>query len=233
MSYLNIYFNDELKSKHEVKSLITKIGRNQDNDVVIDNVGVSGNHAEIIKNGDKYTIHDLKSKNGVYVNGERISEAELNFGDEISIFKHTLRFIAVDLPLPVATTDSRTAIEKGNHPQSATVEVDVSRLESLIKDKEASNACLEASGSAMAGRTFRLSKTRFVIGKSSDCDIQVGGWFAPKVAAKIVRQSDGYYLVPEKRGKIRHNGSTVKARVKLKHGDDIEIRGTKFRFINK
>lgn len=37
MGYLNIYFNDELKSKHQVSALITRIGRHQDNDVVIDN----------------------------------------------------------------------------------------------------------------------------------------------------------------------------------------------------
>lgn len=233
MSYLNIYFNDELRSKHEVKSLITRIGRNQDNDVVIDNAGVSGNHAEIIKNGEKYTIHDLNSKNGVYVNGERISETELKFGDEISIFKHKLRFIAVDLPISIETTNSTASIEKNNSAQSATVEVDVSKLESLIKEKEANNAYLEVSSGAMSGRKFRLSKTRFNVGKSPDCDFQTGGWFAPKIAAKIVRQSDGYYLVPEKRGKTRHNGSTVKTRIKLRHGDDIEIRGTMFHFTNK
>jgi predicted component of type VI protein secretion system len=233
MSYLNIYFNDELRSKHEVKSLITRIGRNQDNDVVIDNAGVSGNHAEIIKNGEKYTIHDLNSKNGVYVNGERISETELKFGDEISIFKHKLRFIAVDLPVSIETTNSTSSIEKNNSAQSATVEVDVSKLESLIKEKEANNAYLEVSSGVMSGRKFRLSKTRFNVGKSPDCDFQTGGWFAPKIAAKIVRQSDGYYLVPEKRGKTRHNGSTVKTRIKLRHGDDIEIRGTMFHFTNK
>jgi len=232
MSYLNIYFNDELKSKHEMRSRITRIGRNRDNDVVIDNIGVSGIHAEIIRNDDQYTIRDLNSKNGVYVNGERVSEKKLNFGDEISIFKHKLKFIAVDLPVSVETTGS-TSIERSNNNQSVTVEVDVSRLESLIREKEANNAYLEVLSGAMAGRTFKLSKTRFSVGKSPDCDIQTGGWFAPKIAAKIARQSDGYYLVPEKYGKTRHNGHTVKTRIKLKHEDDIEIRGTKFRFINK
>ncbi|WP_198014608.1 FHA domain-containing protein [Methylobacter marinus] len=231
MGYLNIYFNDELKSKHQVSALITRIGRHQDNDVVIDNAGVSGNHAEIIKNGDQYTIHDLDSKNGVYVNGERISKKELKFGDEIIIFKHRLRFIGVDLPVAVVTPDSTASIEKSN--QSATVEVDVSKLETLLKEKEANNACLEVSSGAMAGRTFRLSKPRFSVGKSPDCDLQTGGWFAPQIAAKIVRQSDGYYLVPEKRGKTRHNGTPIKGRVKLKPGDSIEIRGIKLHFTNK
>ena len=231
MSYLNVYFNDELRSKHELKSLITRIGRNQDNDVVIDNIGVSGNHAEIIKNGDKYTLHDLQSKNGVYVNGERISKKELKFGDEIGIFKHKLRFIAIDLPLSGETTESKSSIEKSNST-SATVEVDVSKLESLLKENVANNAYLEVSSGTMTGRKFKLSKSRFSIGKSQDCDFQIGGWFAPKIAAKIVRQSDGYYLVPEKRGKARHNGRPVKNRIKLMHGCDIEIRGTTFHFIN-
>ncbi len=34
MSFLNVYFNDELRSKHELTPLITRIGRNNDNDIV-------------------------------------------------------------------------------------------------------------------------------------------------------------------------------------------------------
>lgn len=232
MSYLNVYFNDELRSKHELKPLITRIGRNQGNDVVIDNVGVSGNHAEIIKNGDKYTIHDLESTNGVYVNGERITSKELKFGDEIGIFKHKLRFIAIDLPASIEAAATKSSNEKTNSSQSATVEVDISKLQNLLKENEIKNAYLEVANGTLSGRKFKLSKSRFSIGKSQDCDFQTGGWFSPKIAAKIVRQSDGYYLVPEKRGKARLNGSLIKNRVKLKDGCVIEIRGTTFHFVN-
>nr|WP_305908928.1 FHA domain-containing protein [Methylomarinum sp. Ch1-1]MDP4521794.1 FHA domain-containing protein [Methylomarinum sp. Ch1-1] len=133
MSYLNVYFNDELRSKHELNPLITRIGRNKGNDVIIDNPGVSGNHAEIIKNGDKYTVYDLNSTNGVYVNGERIADKELRFGDEIGIFKHKLKFLAVDLPDAVKTSATNASAETGNNSNSATVEVDISKLNGLLK----------------------------------------------------------------------------------------------------
>ena len=229
MAYLNLYFNEELKSKHELKSIITKIGRNPNNEIVIDNTGVSGNHAEIIQEGDKYIIHDTKSTNGVYVNGERITEKELKFGDEIGIFKHKLRLIAIDSPIGV--TDS-PSIEISNVAQGATVDIDVSKLGKLLKENEADKAYLEVSSGKRSGRKFTLLKARFSLGKSPDCDIQIGGWFAPKIAAEIVRQSDGYYLVPRNRGKTRHNGVLIKTRVKIKNRSNIEIRGTKFCFLN-
>lgn len=230
MSYLNVYFNDELKSKHELNSLITRIGRNQDNDIVIDNVGVSGNHAEIIKNGDSYNIYDLNSKNGVFVNGERIADRELKFGDEISIFKHKLRLVAVDVPSTIELPTTKASPKKSNNAHSATVEVDVSQLKGLLKENIQQIAHLIVSSGALAGRQFKLVKSRFSFGKAQECDFRVGGWFAPKVAAKIVRQSDGYYLAPEKRGKVKINGRSVRNRTKIKDGSVIEVRGNSFTF---
>lgn len=230
MSYLNVYFNDELRSQHALNSLITRIGRNQDNDVVIDNVGVSGNHAEIIKNGSKYTIYDLNSTNGVFVNGERITDKELKLGDEIAIFKHTLRFVAVNFASSVETATAKSRAENSNSSNSATVEVDVSKLDDLLKENVEKNAFLIVSSGKLAGRQFKLTKSRFSFGKTQDCDFQVGGWFAPKIAAKIVRQSDGFYLAPEKRGKVKLNGQPVKNRAKIKGGCVIEVRGTTFHF---
>ena len=229
MAYLNVYFNNELKSKYELSSIITKIGRTPDNEVVIDNVGVSAHHAEILQKGNKFIIQDTKSTNGVYVNGEQITEKEIKFGDEIGIFKHQLRIVGIDLPGDVPKS---TPIEASNAIQGGTVEVDIAKLDCLLKEKEADKAYLEISSGKMSGRKFKLASTRFNIGKNQDCNIQIDGWFAPKISAKIVRQSDGYYMVPEKRGKVRHNRVLIKTRTKLQHGSHIEIRGTKFRFLN-
>ncbi|MGR9053003.1 MAG: FHA domain-containing protein [Gammaproteobacteria bacterium] len=229
MSFLNVYFNNRLKAKHEVKSLITRIGRDSDNDVVIDNAGVSGHHAEIVKDGIRYTIYDLNSTNGVFVNGERISDIELKFGDEISIFKHTLRFLDADLPLEIDEEESRLS----GGSQAATVEVDVSNLQYLLKNNALNMAFLEVLNGDMADRKLQIKGTRFSIGKSSECDFQIKGWFAPKVAARILRQSDGYYLVPEKRGNTKINGVKVKCRVRLRHDSNLEVRGTVFHFISK
>ena len=230
MAYLIVFFNDELKSKHQLDPVITKIGRKSDNHVVIDNAGVSGHHAVIIQKGDKYIIQDKRSTNGVYVNGERVTEKELKFGDEIGIFKHKLRFVAVH---SLFDTSDVLTTKTGNMSDNATVEIDVSKLDALLKANEADNAYLEVSSGKMIGQTFKLSKSVCSIGKSNNCDINIGGWFTPKIAANIVRQSDGYYLVPVKRASARHRGELIKTRAKLAQGDAIEIRGTGFRFLNK
>ena len=48
-----------------------RLGRGSDNDVVLSDVSVSRYHAEILREADGWTVHDLKSTNGVEVNGCR------------------------------------------------------------------------------------------------------------------------------------------------------------------
>jgi len=70
----------------------TTIGRLPDNSVVIDNPAVSGHHACIVRNGDAYTVEDLGSTNGTFVNGRAVaSVAPLGFGDEVAIGQVRLR----------------------------------------------------------------------------------------------------------------------------------------------
>jgi len=61
------------------------IGRSPSNDLVFQAPKVSRQHAAINKYKDQYIIIDLKSSNGVYVNGKKVEEHNLKEGDEISI----------------------------------------------------------------------------------------------------------------------------------------------------
>lgn len=63
----------------------TSIGRSPSNDVVIQEPKVSRQHAAINKYNENYILIDLKSSNGVYVNGIKIDEVILNHGDEVAI----------------------------------------------------------------------------------------------------------------------------------------------------
>ena len=78
-----------LKEIESSKEQIT-IGRNAENDIQIDNVAVSGEHARIIKGPDHYFIEDLNSLNGTFVNQEKITKRVLEENDAITIGKHTL-----------------------------------------------------------------------------------------------------------------------------------------------
>jgi len=61
------------------------IGRDPQNDVVLDDRRVSRKHAEVRLRLGRYTLYDLQSTNGTYVNGRRVAEKVLEDQDKISI----------------------------------------------------------------------------------------------------------------------------------------------------
>ncbi|HET8567757.1 MAG TPA: DUF3662 and FHA domain-containing protein [Candidatus Limnocylindria bacterium] len=61
------------------------IGRDPENDVVLDDRRVSRKHAEVRLRLGRYTLYDLQSTNGTYVNGRRIAEVVLSDGDRIAV----------------------------------------------------------------------------------------------------------------------------------------------------
>lgn len=68
------------------------IGRDDDCDLVINDITVSRYHAEIRREGDRFTIDDTDSLNGVYVNRRPVQHAQLAEGDEIWIGKARFTF---------------------------------------------------------------------------------------------------------------------------------------------
>lgn len=77
------------EGEHETREFSLKdnisIGRSPTNDIVLKAPKVSRQHAAINKYNNQFIIIDLKSSNGVYVNGQKVDECVLNSGDEISI----------------------------------------------------------------------------------------------------------------------------------------------------
>ncbi|HXF98144.1 MAG TPA: FHA domain-containing protein [Gaiellaceae bacterium] len=71
----------------------TLIGRSPECDIFLDDVTVSRRHAELIREGDRFTIRDLGSLNGTYVNRRRIESAPLENDDEVQIGKYRLTFL--------------------------------------------------------------------------------------------------------------------------------------------
>jgi pSer/pThr/pTyr-binding forkhead associated (FHA) protein len=67
----------------------TKIGRDTTNEIQLDDITVSRTHAMITKNNG-YSIKDLGSLNGTYLNAVAVRESQVNAGDEIQIGKYHL-----------------------------------------------------------------------------------------------------------------------------------------------
>src|SRR3989442_832182 len=96
----------ELEHEEDNDFVVHLLGRLEDCDVTIDNLGVSRYHSEILQKDGFYVLRDLKSNNGTFVNGKRVDNYNLNDGDEISIGKFTISFAGkanVVLPEPTAT----------------------------------------------------------------------------------------------------------------------------------
>ncbi len=81
-------------SKFFLDSDVTRIGRHPDSDIFLDDVTVSRRHAEFHRDGGTFTVRDVGSLNGTYVNRERVEAATLSNGDEVQIGKFRLVFIA-------------------------------------------------------------------------------------------------------------------------------------------
>lgn len=227
MAYLQIYFNGELKFVSPLRQTVTKIGRYADNDIVIDNAGVSGHHAVIIQDDEDFFVHDMASTNGVYLNGQKINGEQIHFGDEITIHKHKLKFTAVNL------TSDLTQVSAGapGINQNQTMEVDVSQLQSLLQQQLTTSPYLQQTKGSVSGYKWVLSKQHFAIGSDEYCDLRIQGWLTPRLIARISRQSDGYYLCPETRWRrVCVNGETVDQRIKLQHRDRLVVRGLHLMF---
>lgn len=64
------------------------IGRRSDCDIVLEFPNVSSQHCELELVGGYWQVRDTKSRNGVKVNGDRVTSKYLHPGDELSIAKH-------------------------------------------------------------------------------------------------------------------------------------------------
>jgi pSer/pThr/pTyr-binding forkhead associated (FHA) protein len=65
-------------------------GRHPDSDIFLDDVTVSRRHAEFHRGAEGFTVSDVGSLNGTYVNRDRIDEVLLSNGDEVQVGKYRL-----------------------------------------------------------------------------------------------------------------------------------------------
>jgi hypothetical protein len=81
-------------SRFVLTELVTSVGRHPDSDLFLDDVTVSRRHVEVRRAGEGYTVRDVGSLNGTYVNRERIdTEVTVHNGDELQVGKFRLLFL--------------------------------------------------------------------------------------------------------------------------------------------
>lgn len=73
---------------------VVNAGRHPDSEIFLDDVTVSRRHAEFHRSSDTFTVSDVGSLNGTYVNRDRIDRVQLTDGDEVQIGKYRLVFFS-------------------------------------------------------------------------------------------------------------------------------------------
>ncbi len=193
----------------------TTLGRRPYNDIVIDNLAVSGEHAVLHMVGHDVEIEDLGSTNGTYVNAKAVKRQDLRNGDTIEVGKYKIRF----LQEAEGQNFEKTMIFKpGMVPPmgvgAAARPVPASPAPAPI------SAVIRVMSGAAAGREVSLQKVVTTIGK-------------PGVAvASITKRHQGFVLAHVEGPEMPLlNGSSIGASpVPLKHGDRLELAGTEMQF---
>jgi pSer/pThr/pTyr-binding forkhead associated (FHA) protein len=230
MARLILVFNKKvIKDYSFVKENMT-IGRDEGNDIVIDNMAVSGFHARIDKTGDNYILTDLQSTNGTFVNDKKIISHKLQHKDKLTIGKHIVFF----------------AMSQKEQARLKEAERDRTMILDTAKQKELLAKEAEEKGIDVAGKKGRIGVMSFIegsdqgeiqlrkkltkIGKAETSEIRLSGFRMPHTAATISRRPNGYAITSTGGTKVKVNNQALKEGHFLKDFDTIEIGSYKFQF---
>lgn len=228
-----------LKEIPLIKERMT-IGRKPHNDIQIDNLAISGEHAAIMTILNDSFLEDLNSTNGTMVNNQQIKKHFLQNGDVIELGKYKLKFLQEKPAADESADFDKTMVIRPNamrstelpkppplpselggapDPASATH----SRAAPPPKSPDAPLGALQLLNGANAGKEVELTKNLTTLGKPG---VQV---------AVIARRPHGYFITHVEGGSFPVvNGKMLDAQAHpLKDHDVVEIAGIKMEFFIK
>ncbi len=228
MPEIVVKFNDKVIERVVTEKKRITIGRTKDNDIVLENRGVSRKHAQIEFNGEAAVIIDNESLNGTFVNNRRVNEEMLRDEDTIMIGKYALEFHSdVNGPDPASEMDGTMVLKTKQQKQL----VETDRSERQIVSRVGGSVLLGLDNSDIS--QFLLDKEVTTLGRAKFVHIKVRGFLVSGIQAKIIKEGETYSLVNlGRKGKTRLNGEVVE-RMQLKNGDIIQIGRSTFRFVEE
>ncbi|MEO3689970.1 FHA domain-containing protein [Roseateles paludis] len=191
----------------------TTLGRRPYNDIVIDNLAVSGEHAVLQMVGADVFIEDLNSTNGTYINGKAIKKQLLTDNDTIEIGKYKIKFLLGD-----GTDYEKTMIMRpGQTPPMPSPSGFGGLPASSV------SATIKVLTGAAAGREVQLTKVVTTLGKPG---LQV---------ASITKRPTGFVFAHvEGTQRPSVNGIPLTGEsIALRSGDLIELAGTQMQFVQQ
>ena len=198
----------------------TTLGRRPYNDVVIDNLAVSGEHAVLHMIGGDVYIEDLHSTNGTYINGSPVKKQVLAHQDLVEVGKYKIRFLARGSSGDAAESASEApSAGAAQGAPSDSVPLSVAPTAQMPLVSNAGAASLRVLSGAGAGREVALSKVVTTIGK-------------PGLAvAAVTRRLQGYVVAPIDGDTLLNGEPLGTDAVALQDGDMLELGGTRMQFV--
>jgi pSer/pThr/pTyr-binding forkhead associated (FHA) protein len=192
----------------------TTLGRRPYNDIVIDNLAVSGEHSVLQMVGQDVFIEDLNSTNGTYINGKAVKKQLLQNNDTVEIGKYKIKYHSVE-----SSDYEKTMVIKPSAMPPPSPSMASSGFGAFSSGP--SVAAIKVLNGAAVGREVPLTKVVTTVGKPG---VQV---------ASITKRPGGYVFAHvEGAGRPMVNGSAVGGEpVHLKNGDVIELAGTQMQFV--
>ena len=213
----------------EISQERTTLGRRPYNDIVIDNLAVSGEHAVVHLHAASgiVEVEDIGSTNGTYVNGKAVQRQALRNGDTIEIGKYKVRFLSEEenhnyektMVFKPGMVPPRAAAAAVQTPTSAPMPMPPTPMPPHATPPQM--AAIRVLSGAAAGREVLLTKVVTTIGK-------------PGVAvASITRRHHGFVLANVEGPEMPAlNGGAIGSEpVTLKNGDHLELAGTTMQFV--
>ena len=208
------------------------VGRGNDADLVLPNVSVSRHHVRVVRKDSGWTVEDLKSRNGILLNGNSCESGELKTGDEVQVGKFLLVFLGDGRQDQVYKGRFITYMPayKPNRPVDgdSTFQIDKADLERLKAQtrvmREARLLLVTDSRQSWVPRDRELQF-------GGKAEVPVSGRFTGGTVA-VIRWGHGAHIL-EKTARFTSvlvNGESVSEPRKLKHGDTLTVGTTRFRY---
>lgn len=216
MSKLVLTLDGALLGEYPLEKKYVTLGRRPTNDIHIDNLAISGDHARFITVGEETVLEDLQSTNGSLINGRKIQKQSLRNGDVVVVGKYKLIYV------------SEAGNGSGQHVDfENTILVQPPSLEEmsagdadLLEEAATVSARVQVLNGPAAGKEMKLSKTLTTLGKAG---VQV---------AVITKRPHGYFITHvegDSTPEVNGNSIGVQAH-QLQDHDVIELAGVKMEF---
>lgn len=234
MAKLVLKFRDNILREIPLADKIISIGRTEENDIVINNLGVSRQHARISKHEEDFILEDLSSSNGTLVNNKEVAHHTLNDKDEISIGKHSIIFFAHEnIPSPINHVTTTIAKEPALSVEDT---IKIAEFKTRLIKKDERHACIvpKVGVHILAGgvdqKIIYFQRILIVAGKGPTVDIRIQGNYDKDVVFIISCRPNGYFISPPKGIPILVNGKSIHDYVKLSNHDEISAAETVMQF---